>query len=104
MRFYAGWQIDETLLQDPNELASLTKAVPMGGVLHRKSPEAGAPKFLVWAMRDYMDAPLQRIQMIKGWIDEDGETHEKVVDIACADNLAVDAETGRCPDNGARWI
>ena len=102
VRFYAGWQIDETLLQDPNELAGLTKVVPMGGVLHRKKPEAGAPKFLVWAMRDYMDAPLQRIQMIKGWIDEDGETHEKVVDIACADNLAVDAETGRCPDNGAR--
>ena len=55
-------------------------------------------------MRDYMDAPLQRIQMIKGWIDEDGETHEKVVDIACADNLAVDAETYVALTMAREWI
>jgi hypothetical protein len=39
--------------------------------------------------------------MIKGWIDAEGETHEKVVDIACADGQTVDPATGRCPDNGA---
>ena len=39
-RFYAGWQIDEPLLQDPNELASQIKAVPMGGVLHRSQRRA----------------------------------------------------------------
>jgi hypothetical protein len=39
--------------------------------------------------------------MIKGWIDAEGQTQEKVVDIACADGLAVDLATGRCPDNGA---
>ena len=39
---------------------------------------------------------------VQGWIDEGGETHEQVVDIACADGLTVDAVTNRCPDNGAR--
>jgi hypothetical protein len=48
-----------------------------------------------------MDAPLQRIQMVKGWIDATGQTHEKVIDIACADGLQVESASGRCPDNGA---
>ena len=39
--------------------------------------------------------------MVKGWIDDAGQTHEHVVDIACADGLQVDPTTGRCPDNGA---
>ena len=41
--------------------------------------------------------PLQRIQMVKGWIDETGQTHEKVVDIACADGLQVDPATAAVP-------
>ena len=56
--------------------------------------------FLVWAMRDPLAAPLQRVQVVKGWIDE-GTTHEMVYDVACSDGLAVDEETRRCPDNGA---
>ena len=48
-----------------------------------------------------MSAPLQRIQVVKGWIDADGQTHEEVRDIACADGLEVDPKTHRCPDNGA---
>ena len=48
-----------------------------------------------------MSAPLQRIQIIKGWIDEEGETHEVVRDVVCADGLEVDPSTLRCPDNGA---
>ena len=77
--------------------------VPMGGVISagqfKDNPQS--PSFSVWAMQDPLDAPLQRIQMVKGWIDESGETHEKVVDIACADDLPVDPSTGRCADNGA---
>ena len=73
----------------------------MGGVLHSAGKAESSPGFFVWATRDPMDAPLQRVQMIKGWIDEQGQTHEKVVDIACADGLTVDPATGRCPDNGA---
>jgi hypothetical protein len=44
---------------------------------------------------------LQRVQMIKGWLDAQGQTQEKVVDIACSDGLTVDPTSGRCPDNRA---
>jgi len=65
--------------------------VPMGGDL----PPAKADS------RDNDSGALQRLQVIKGWV-ADGETHEKVFDIACSDGLSVDPETHRCPDNGAR--
>jgi hypothetical protein len=83
----------------------MTNGVPMGGVLrlpiNPSVEQKNSPGFLVWATRDPIDAPLQRVQMIKGWVDTGGQTHEKVVDIACADGLTVDSATGRCPDNGA---
>ena len=60
-----------------------------------------APRFWVWALADPMAAPLQRLQVIKGW-EEGGKTHEKVFDVACSGGLAVDPATHRCPDNGAR--
>jgi hypothetical protein len=83
----------------------MANGVPMGGVLHLPTnPDAAqqnSPGFFVWATRDPIDAPLQRVQMIKGWIDAQGETHEKVVDIACSNGLTVDPTSDRCPDNGA---
>ena len=61
----------------------------------------GQPKFYVWAMQDAQSAPLQRLQIIKGWL-EDGEHQEAVYDVACSDGGVVDPQTNRCPDNGAR--
>jgi hypothetical protein len=58
------------------------------------------PEFLVWATRDVHSAPLQRLQIIKGWTS-DGEHHEQVFDVACSDGGVVDPVTHRCPDNGA---
>ena len=102
LRFYAGWDIDETLKAQHNAIEQLANsAVPMGGVLRADRVSPSSPGFFVWAARDPMDAPLQRVQMVKGWIDEHGETHEKVVDIACAGDVAVNPTTGRCPDNGS---
>ncbi len=60
----------------------------------------GSPAFLAWAMADPVGTPLQRLQIIKGWVD-DGRTHEKVFDVACSDGLEVDPATHRCPDNEA---
>jgi len=101
LRFYAGWGIDEAMIDDPGLVQHLeATAVPMGSVFST-SQQPQSPEFLVWAIRDPLDAPLQRIQMVKGWIDDAGQTHENVVDIACADGLQVDPTTGRCPDNGA---
>jgi len=101
LRFFAGWNVDEAKIDVPGLVQHLeATAVPMGSVLSTgQQPES--PEFFVWAARDPLDAPLQRIQMVKGWIDDAGQTHENVVDIACADGLQVDPTTGRCPDNGA---
>ncbi|MDA8827023.1 DUF3604 domain-containing protein [Luminiphilus sp.] len=101
LRFYAGWDLDEAMINDPSLVQHLeTTAVPMGSVL-ATGQQPDSPEFLVWAIRDPLDAPLQRMQMVKGWIDDAGQTHENVVEIACADGLKVDPTTGRCPDNGA---
>jgi hypothetical protein len=62
-----------------------------------------SPDFIVWAQRDKNGSPLQRIQIIKGWIDAASSVpHEMVYDVACSDGLSVDPVTNRCPDNGAR--
>jgi Protein of unknown function (DUF3604) len=110
LRFFAGWGFDESITNSVDAIAAATAGgVPMGGVLtpdesEQKSAqksEQGSPTFFVWAGADPLDAPLQRIQLIKGWIDDNGKTHEVVRDIACSDGLQVDPQTQRCPDNGA---
>lgn len=102
VRFYAGWGINDAVLEEQNPMQALrANGVSMGSVLYPDVSKLESPNFVVWASQDAMDAPLQRVQMIKGWLDAQGQTQEKVVDIACADGLIVDSETGRCPDNGA---
>ena len=101
LRFYAGRELDQAVIDAPDLVQRLeAEAVPMGAVFPT-SQQPESPAFVVWALRDPMDAPLQRIQMVKGWIDATGQTHEKVIDIACADGLQVESASGRCPDNGA---
>jgi hypothetical protein len=101
LRFFGGWDLGEEILASTDPITdAYAGGVAMGGTL-APDAEADAPVFLVWALADPMSAPLQRVQMIKGWLDAAGNTHEQVTDIACADGLAPDAHTGRCPDNGA---
>ena len=99
IRFFAGTGIDESLLDAENLIAAAyDRGVPMGADL---SPGGeSAPGFLVWALRDPATVPLQRLQVIKGWV-EDGESFEQVYDVACSDGGTVDERTHRCPDNGA---
>jgi len=102
LRFFAGWDFDSEIVDDPNPVEVATEGgVPMGGVLRPKDAQVESPTFFVWAGADWMSAPLQRVQVIKGWIDDEGETHESVRDVVCADGLEVDPSTLRCPDNGA---
>lgn len=74
----------------------------MGGNLEGAGGDGEAPGFIVMASADPESAPLQRLQVIKGWIDGDGNTHEDVIDVACASGATVNPDTKRCPDNGAR--
>ena len=100
VRFFAGADLDETMLETPDGISrAYAQGVSMGGDLTVSS--ADSPAFIVWAARDAQSAPLQRIQIIKGWL-RDGETHERVFDVACSDGLSVDPTTHRCPDNGAQ--
>ncbi len=101
VRFFGGYGLDDTLLEDADAISrAYQQGVPMGADL-AAAPADGAPVFFVWAARDADSVALQRLQIIKGWI-EDGEPVESVIDIACSDGLAVDPASGRCPDNGAR--
>jgi len=102
LRFFAGWGFDETITDDSDAIAlAAAGGTPMGGELQPQEGQAQSPAFFVWASADWLSAPLQRIQVVKGWIDEEGETHELIRDVVCADGHEVDADTGRCPDNGA---
>ncbi len=100
VRMFGGFGLDRALRGSADPVAEAYQGgVPMGGVLPANG--SGAPSFLVWAMRDPETGWLQRAQVIKGWVDE-GESHERVYDVACSDGLEPDPRTHRCPDNGAR--
>ena len=103
IRFFAGADLDETMLQTADGVQRAYAAgVTMGDDVRLAETDGGAPKFLLMALSDPRSAPLQRLQVIKGWVDASGETHEEVIDVACAKGAAVDPDTNRCPDNGAR--
>ncbi|MEE9360731.1 MAG: DUF3604 domain-containing protein, partial [Hyphomicrobium sp.] len=67
--------------------------IPMGGNL-TNAPSGKAPSFMIRALRDPDNANLDRIQVIKGWLDKDGKLHERIYDVACADGRAI--EKRRC--------
>jgi hypothetical protein len=101
VRLFAGHGFPADLAERPDGVATAYETgVPMGADLAADA-DGAAPTLLVHAMRDPDEAPLQRVQVIKGWI-EDGEKREQVYDVACSDGGAVDPESHRCPDNGAR--
>jgi hypothetical protein len=100
VRLFAGEKVAALDLDAPDLVTrAYADAVVMGSDL-TPSQSGSAPAFLVWAMRDPLAAPLQRIQMIKVWT-AGGNSHEQVFDVACSNGLKVDAATHRCPDNGA---
>lgn len=99
LRFFAGYGLGESLLDDPGMTRkAYAQGVTMGSDLVAEGEQA--PRFLVWALADASGTPLQRAQIIKGYV-KDGEPVEQVYDVACSDGLQVDANTQRCPDNGA---
>ncbi len=99
VRFFGGAGLADLDTGDAELVANAyRRGVAMGGDL--PASNGTPPSFLAWAARDPLAAPLQRLQIVKGWLDE-GETREMVYDVACSDGLTVDPETHRCPSNGA---
>jgi hypothetical protein len=101
VRFFGGWKFEEVDAAGRDMVRTgYDHGVPMGGDLPPRDDGDGPPTFTVWAIRDPENAPLQRVQIIKGWV-EDGEAREMIHDVACSDGGVVDPTTHRCPDNGA---
>ncbi len=98
LQFYGASELGEDDLQRP-ELRDLVErgAVPMGGEL---GPLDAAPRFIVTASKDPMEANLDRIQMVKGWVDGAGQTWEQVYNIAWSGSrtLAADGSLGPVGD------
>jgi len=100
VRFFGSFDYPADLHKSPDLVkVGYAKGVPMGGDL-KAAPAGRAPRFVAWAVRDPDSAPLQKIQIVKGWV-ENGKSMAKIYDVACADGLKADARTGLCPDNGA---
>ena len=106
-RFYGGWGLQAGLCRRADVvgevLARGVLAVPMGGDLPPQSDEGG-PTFVVTASRDpgTADAPgglLQRLQVVKGWVDDEGLVHEQVIDVAGGPNDA-DVDPATCAPRG----
>ena len=105
IRLFAGYDFDNEMLNDEDVIEkAYATGVAMGSDILASPQIEGkseAPGFLLWATQDARSAPLQRLQIIKGWV-VDGKHHEQVYDVTCADGGKVDSTTHRCPDNGAK--
>jgi len=100
VRFFGGWTFDEAdaRVRLPAEVG-YTKGVPMGGDLPAAPEGAEAPSFLVAALKDAYSGNLDRIQIVKGWLDADGETHERVHDVVWSGDREP-GEDGKLPPVG----
>ncbi len=98
VRFFGGWSFTEQDLRSrAPAFRGYEKGVPMGADL--PAPKSDAPSFMVYALRDPIGANLDRIQIVKGWLDSKGKTHEKVYDVAWSDNRKPGAD-GKLPPVG----
>ena len=99
VRFFGGWDYTpDDLNSRMPAFRGYEKGVPMGGNLPARE-EGKAPTFMVYSLRDPIGANLDRIQIIKGWLDAKGKTHEKVYDVAWSDNRQPDKD-GKLPPVG----
>jgi hypothetical protein len=99
VRFFGGWEFTESdaLSRLPANVG-YTKGVPMGGDLPARSGN-GAPTFLVAALKDPFSGNLDRIQIVKGWLDSRGERHEKVYDVKWSGDRRIGRD-GKLPPVG----
>jgi hypothetical protein len=92
VRVFGGWDFEADEVSRPDFVdQGYRRGVPMGGSLS-DAPAGGAPTFMVRALRDVDGANLDRIQVIKGWLDRGGDVHERIYDIAVSDGRAIGAD------------
>jgi hypothetical protein len=95
VRVFGGWDFQADEVERPDfARQGYARGVPMGGDLSA-APAGKAPRFMIRALRDPDNANLDRVQMIKGWLDAAGETHERIYDVAVSDGRKIGPD-GRC--------
>ena len=100
VRMFGGWSFEPADLDRPDWVAyGYTLGVPMGADLPANKP-GEVPTFIVSALKDPQGANLDRVQVVKGWTTADGETAERVYDIALSDGRKVSRRTGMAPAVG----
>lgn len=99
VRFFGGWDFtaDDAQSRLPAGVG-YAKGVPMGGDL-RKAPGGKSPSFLVAALKDSYSGNLDRIQIVKGWLDKDGKAQEKIYDAVWSGDRKAGAD-GKVPAVG----
>lgn len=101
VRFFASWNYGDELLQQKDWIRkAYAQGVAMGADLPPPAAKGSAPTFVVWAVKDPDSANLDRIQIIKGW-SRNGQSFERVHDVAWAGKRAVDPLTGKLPPIGS---
>jgi len=99
VRFFGGWDFTSDDLRNRQPaFIGYEKGVPMGGDL-KSAPNGKAPTFMLIALRDPIGANLDRIQIVKGWMDDSGDLQEKVYDVAWSDGRQQGAD-GKLPPVG----
>jgi hypothetical protein len=99
VRLFGGWEFtNDDLRSRVPAFTGYQKGVPMGGDLSA-APAGKAPTFMFYSLRDPIGANLDRIQIVKGWLDTKGNTHEQVYDVAWSDDRGPNAD-GKLPAVG----
>ncbi len=98
VRMFGGWGFDKKALKDEN-LANYgyKQGVPMGGDLAGTTDKNSKIQFLIRATKEPSGANLDRVQMVKGWLDQDGVSHEKVFNLVWSDNRKLDNDGRLAP-------
>jgi hypothetical protein len=100
VRFFGGWDFEAKDAKTRSPAAvGYAKGFPMGGDL-RDPPRGKSPTFLAAALKDPIGANLDCIQIVKGWLDKEGELHEKVYDVAWSGDRKPNPQTGKLPPVG----
>lgn len=100
VRFFGGYGFSDNDLKGGRLVANgYAKGVPMGGDLKAAAP-GQVPTFLFAAMKDAMGANLDRVQVVKGWVDAAGKTHETIINVGWSDNATRKIVGGKLPPVG----
>jgi hypothetical protein len=101
VRFFGGWDFPTAKFTDTGWVREAYAAgAPMGGDLPAKPAKAAAPVFLAWGVKDPSGANLDRLQVVKVWL-QDGKHVERIYELALSNGRKVDPRTGKAPAVGS---